>query len=608
MEPIEILKDLVHKRTYSKTKEDWSKETRTETINRCADMHAKKYPELEEIVRTAFNEVHAGRAVPSMRSLQFGGEPIEKANARAYNCSFAAITSWNDFADLFYLLMCGTGAGYSVQKHHVEQLPPIEYDKGLGNIFIVPDDKEGWCDALKTILNNPATELDVHLVRRKGEPLSSGGTASGPEALLRTAAEIKAILRRANRRKLRPIEAHDIMCHIANGVVVGGVRRAALISLFDCDDQEMLTCKQGMWWEYAPQRARANNSAVILRDEHTADHIKRVMKAMFDSGAGEPGIFLTNDLNMGCNPCAEISLKDGQLCNLTEVNVAACNSKEEFIKAITAATVIGTLQASYTDFKYIQPKWKANCEEEALLGVSLTGQAQKWPELEHWLKEVDVRSLVTSVNKELAEKLGIKPSARITTTKPSGSTSAWLGTTSGIHAAHSEYYIRRVRIDAGDPIIMYVTGSAFIELDIFNPENVVISIPIASPDAITRKEESAIDLMNRAKFIHDNWIKPGHVSGPNTHNVSLTVSYLPEEKEEILEWLVEHKDSWTGISFLPYDGGTYRQAPFEEISEDCYRLLARAFDIESLGNGNYRGIVDERLGESACAGGACEIK
>lgn len=607
MQPIEILKALVHKRTYAKTKEDGSKETRAETIQRCADMHIRKYPHLQALITESFNEVQAGRVVPSMRSLQFGGDPIERANARAYNCSAAALTSWHDFADLFYLLMCGTGAGFSVQKHHIEQLPPIDYEQGVGDIFVVPDDKEGWCDALKAVLFKPSTELDVHLVRRKGEPLSSGGTASGPEALLRTIAEIKAILRRANGRKLRPIEAHDIMCHIANGVVVGGVRRAALISLFDCADKEMLACKQGMWWEHSPQRARSNNSAVVLRDEHAADKIRHIMEYMYDSGSGEPGIILTNDINYLCNPCAEISLKNGQLCNLTEVNVAACNNKEEFLKAVEAATVIGTLQAGYTDFKYIQDKWKANCEEEALLGVSLTGQAQKWKELEHWLKD-DIGELVKEVNAQVAETIGINPSARITTTKPSGSTSAWLGTTSGIHAAHSEYYIRRVRVDVSDPIVSLIKDSSFVEEDLFNKENLVISIPIASPDAITRNEESALDLMNRALFIHKNWIKPGHSVGPNTHNVSLTVSYEPEEKEEIVEWLITHQEHWTGISFLPYDGGTYRQAPFEEISEDAHNLLTKAFDIATLEGANYKGVVDERLGELACQGNSCEIK
>lgn len=924
MNPIETLKQLVHQRTYAPTLPSGQKESRAKTIDRCANMHIQKFPEIESVIKEAFTEVHAGRVVPSMRSLQFGGDAIHRANARIYNCAFANLTKWEDFADLFYLLMCGTGTGYSVQKRHVEQLPVIDYEKGIGDIFVVEDNKEGWADTLLTILKHPATEIDVHKVRRKGVPLSTGGTASGPEALLKTIAEIKAILRRANGRKIRPLEAHDIMCHVANGVVVGGVRRAALISLFDCDDKEMLAAKHGMWWDYAPQRARANNSALIFRDENVEKNIRNVMQHMYGSGAGEPGIALTNNLDMGCNPCqpewaelvtptgikklkdinigdevwsgkqwtkvvnkwstgikdvykyttsngrfygtenhkvfecgervqvkdakaidgcqapyrkfnewnpqdvmdglvfgdgtvhkasnnkilllignkdtdyftsevghlitkhrpgitsnaheilttitakelpytyeriipdryyyatfekkagflrglfsangcvtaervqfktsskkqaeqiqdmlssmgmksslvvnkpatikhhngiytsrknyniilynsskqfmdtigflqkykmekyvkninekyvhskvkdveyvsteevfditveadehsywtsgllvsncAEIALNDGQLCNLTEVNVAECDDVEQFLNSIKQATVIGTLQASYTDFTYLQPKWKETCEREALLGVSLTGQAQKWKELETWLKDARVKEVVQSTNQKIAKAIGIQPSARITTTKPSGTTSAWLGTTSGIHAAHSKYYIRRVRVDVNDPIAKLVKDCAFVEPDIFNPENLVISIPVASPDAITRSEESAIDLMNRAKYIHSHWISAGHIYGDNTHNVSLTVSYHPEEKEEIVNWLVENNKSWMGISFLPYDGGTYRQAPFEEISEDAYNLLVKAFDIPELDNANYINIIDERIGELACAGGACEYK
>jgi ribonucleoside-diphosphate reductase alpha chain len=610
MKPIEVLQQIVHQRTYAKTKADGRKESREETISRCEEMHTTKFPELKDKISKAFAEVKAGRCVPSMRTLQFGGEAVSRSHARAYNCSFAALTSWDDFADLFYLLCCGTGAGYSVQRHHIEQLPAIDYDNGLGSIFVVPDSKEGWANAITTVLNNPSTELDVHLVRRKGEPLSSGGTASGPEALLKTIAEVKAILRRANGRKLRPIEAHDVMCHVADGVVVGGVRRAALISLFDADDKEMLTCKHGMWWDSNPQRARSNNSAVLLRDDPKFNSkLDTVLTMMFDSNCGEPGISLSNNRDMGANPCHEISLRDGQLCNLTEINVAACNTEDEFYTAVEAAVTIGTLQASYTDFNYIQDKWKKNCEEEALLGVSLTGQAQNWNNLTTWLSNKErLHKATVGLNLNLSAEIGINPAARIMTTKPSGSTSAWLGTTSGIHAAHSEYYIRRVRVDKSDPIAKKLENSKFVEVDLFNPENLVVSFPVAAPDAIIRDKETAVDLMERAKHIHTNWIRPGHISGDNTHNVSLTVSYKKEEEEEVKQWMSDNSDTWAGISLLPYDGGTYSQSPFEEISADVYRMLEGLFDIEDLSDVDYTNTVDERLGELACAGGSCEIK
>ena len=606
--PVEILKQLVHQRTYAQTKPDGTKESREETLARCEGMHITKFPEHKELIQRAFKQVYAGRVVPSMRSFQFGGDAILRANARSYNCAFAALTKWQDYGDLFYLLMCGTGTGYSVQKHHVAQLPVIECDNGRGKVVIIPDTKEGWADALVTLLNNPSTEFDVHLIRRKGALLSSGGTASGPEALLKTISEVRSTLRRADGRKLRPIEAHDIMCHIADGVVVGGVRRAALIVLFGADEQEMLHCKSGQWWSDNPQRARANNSAVLVRDHpQFAPRLSEILDITIASGCGEPGISLTNNKDLGYNPCHEISLKDGQLCNLSEINVVNCNIVEEFKEAIWAATVIGTLQATYTDFEYIQPKWKKNCEEEALLGVSLTGQAQKWPELEQWLNEVDLDELVIKTNKATAALLNINPAARITTTKPSGSTSAWLGTTSGIHAAHSKYFLRRVRVDKSDPIVDLISASSFLEPDQFNPDNMIVTIPMAAPDAICREDETAVELMERAKTIYTKWVLKGHIHGDNTHNVSLTVSYKPEEVEEVKKWMMDNSDHWAGISLMPYDGGSYVQAPFEEVSEDIYRLLTKSFDIKDLSGADYSGTVDERLGEMSCAGGQCEI-
>lgn len=606
---VDFLKQLVQNRTYAEVTPAGVKESRTETINRCADMHVRKFPHLETEIRDAFRWVHAGKVVGSMRSFQFGGVGIERDNARIFNCAYAAITTWRDFSDLFYLLMCGTGTGYSVQRHHIATLPQVEYEKGVGEVFIVEDTKEGWCDSVLKVLQNPSTELDVHKVRRKGAPLSTGGTASGPEALLKSVSEIRAILRRADGRKLRPIECHDIMCHIADGVVVGGVRRAALIALFDANDNEMLTCKHGLWWETNPQRARANNSAVLLRDDAVFKQtLERVLGMTIASNCGEPGILLSNNKDLGTNPCCEISLKSRQLCNLSEVNVSACEDHADFLGAVEAATIIGTIQATYTDFKYIHDDWKVNVEDEALLGVSLTGQAEKWPELQEWLSDEHHTALTIRTNREWAAKLDINSSARINTVKPSGSTSAWLGTTSGIHAAHAKYFIRRVRVGTDDPIAKLLEGTAFSEPDKFNEANVVVSIPIATPDAITRQSETALELLERAKFVYQNWVRNGHVSGDNTHNVSLTVSYKPEETDEVVKWMVDNSDSWAGISLLPYDGGSYTQAPFEEISEDVYRVLVAAFDLPGLDSADYSGTQDGRIGELACSGPmGCEI-
>jgi len=618
--------EFVHNRTYAEIKSDGSKESRQESINRTRDMHVRKFPKLVSEITDAFTYVHRGMVVPSMRSLQFGGPAIEKVNERIYNCAFANLTSWDDFHDAFFLLMCGTGFGYSVKQRHVDQLPQIKVvGKHAGKLtYSIADKKEGWADSVRMLLANPNIEFDYTLVRPKGSLISSGGTASGPEALIKTHESIRIILIQAAGRQLSSIEAHDIMCHIADGVVVGGVRRAALICLFDADDEAMNKAKADEWWVENPQRGRANNSAVIYRHDsrksgdfsaYVDDEIESVMNFMLDSGSGEPGISLSNDPDMGFNPCHEIALKDGGLCNLTEVNVSACTTVVDIHQAMTAATFIGTLQASYTDFKVLQPKWKKNAEDEALLGVSLTGQADNWTMLRHALNEdqcgTGVDGLVQIVNANTANLIGINQAKRITTTKPSGSTSAWLGCSSGIHADHAPYYIRHIRMEANHKIVEAVAKSKypFVEVDLMDPDKMVIGFPVKAEDgAINKTTETAIELMERAKFIYNNWVLAGHREGNNTHNVSLTVEYEEQEKAEIIQWMKDNKDSYAGISFLPRSGGTYTQMPFQTINKETYDAMVaqikQAIDYTSI---DWTGTVDERMGEAACAGGACEI-
>ena len=616
----QILGDLVHYRTYAAVKEDGTKETREEVISRVEGMHKKRFPELADEIESVFYSVKSGKAVPSMRTMQFGGEAIERSHARSYNCAYSALTSWKDFADLFWLLMNGVGVGYSVQRHHVEQLPWIgqNFPSRDGDVFVVEDSREGWADGLVALLERPFTSFDTSLVRPKGALLSTGGTASGPESLLEMYGKVRIILLNAVGRKLTPLECFDIMCHVSDLVVVGGVRRAATIALFDADNQEMLTAKHGDWWVSNPQRARANISAVLERqDPDFEPKLRHILDMCFESHCGEPGISLTNDKDYGFNPCHEIALKDKQLCNLTEVNVAACENSTDFYEAVLAATKLGTLQAAYTDFTYLQPQWKKNCEEERLLGVSMTGQAQNWD-----LLTEDVLyngAMVANVaNKLLANRLGIAPAARVTTTKPSGNTSAWWGTSSGIHAAHSPYYLRRMRVDRKDAFGKYLiwvygeneaNSGSFIETDAESPENIIVTVPINMTGAIVREGESALELLERAKRIYSYWVLPGHRSGPNTHNVSLTVSYRPEETEEIADWMVENRNYWAGVSLLPYDGGRYVQAPFEEISEEEYReWVEKVPSAVDFSNINFGGIIDERLGELACTGGSCEVR
>jgi ribonucleoside-diphosphate reductase alpha chain len=550
-----------------------------------------------------------------MRTLQFAGMPIFRSNARAFNCSYAALTTWKDFSDLFWLMMNGVGTGYSVQQHHIDQLPVVA--EGNDGIVTLPDTKEGWADGLFYLLGNPKVKFDLSLIRPKGSPISSGGTASGPEPLAAAYEQIRGVLQNATGRRLRPVEAFDIMCYIADVVVVGGVRRAATICLFDASDKEMLTAKMGTWWDENPQRARANISAVVYRDGTERDVIEEVLDNTFHNETGEPGIFLTNDKDLGTNPCSEISLRDHGLCNLSEVNVAACETEEEFLAAVESAAILGTLQASYTYFSYIQESWRQNNEEEALLGISLTGQAQNWELLTAETLQKGARRAI-EVNEEWAEKLEINPAKRVTTTKPSGSTSAWWGTTSGIHAAHAPYYLRRVRVDRKDAFGKYLidtfgeepaNSGSFIESDEWAPENIIVSIPISMEGAILRNEESAVDLMNRAQHIYNNWIVPGHVKGENTHNVSLTVNYHPHEEDEIRDWMTTNVGSWAGISLLPYDGGSYSQAPFEAISQEQYEEWLTKIPMGvDFGSIDFSDSSDNRLGEVACAGpNGCEI-
>jgi len=611
----QILQDLVHYRTYAGTQHNGRKENRTQVIDRVKEMHQTRFPWYADQIEEAFIEVYKGRTVPSMRTMQFGGMPIFRSNARAYNCAFAALTNWKDFADMFWLLMNGVGTGYSVQAHHVEQLPAITGT--WGEVFVVPDSKEGWADGILHLLGNPFVEIQTHLIRRKGAPISSGGTASGPESLTEMYEKVRTVLISALGRKLTPIECFDIMSHIADVVVVGGVRRAATIALFDADDEAMLTSKHGDWWVDNPQRARANISAVLVRSDPDFEaKLRHILSMCFESNCGEPGVSLTNDREYGFNPCHEISLRDGQLCNLSEVNAAACSTSREFYHAVESAAAIGTLQAAYTDFNYLAPKWKENCEKDALIGVSITGQAAAWELLtDEVLHEASER--VVETNAKWAELLDINPAARCTTTKPSGSTSAWWGTTSGIHAAHSHWYLRRVRVDRKDAFGQYLIAAygegeaesgSFVESDAFAPENIIVTVPVCMEDAIYREHESAIELMERSKHVFDHWIKPGHRNGPNHHNVSLTVSYLPYERKEIIEWMVNNTDSWAGISLLPYDGGSYIQAPFEEISEfEFHQWVKKVPAVVDFGNIDFTDSVDERMGELACAGGACEI-
>jgi ribonucleoside-triphosphate reductase len=611
-----LLADIAILRTYSALKSNGKKETWQEVVDRYRQCLVDNTPGfLHDDVHAACKLVEAKVVLPSMRFLQFAGEGIKRENVRGYNCSFTPVDGIRAFSEIFYILMCGTGVGYSVQRHHIEQLPRVPAGVAEESC-VVQDSKEGWADSIARLIQNPDIRFDYSEVRPAGSLLSTGGTASGPESLIRAHGNVRRILRAATGRKLTSIEVHDIVCHIADVVVVGGVRRAALISLFDRDDQAMLTCKSGQWWQENPQRARANNSAVLPHGKVEYDEFSDILDRTYNSFSGEPGIFWTSDPenNMGTNPCCEIALNPRQFCNLTTINFAAINSAGDFLKAVAAATRLGTIQASFTNFGYLSEGWAKQTREEALLGVSLTGLAANAGLMQRFLA-TDVFSygarLAKDINHYVAVDLGINPAARVTTVKPEGTTSTCLDTTSGIHAAHAPYYLRRIRIDKGQELGQYLQAelpATFVEDDKFNPQNIVVSVPFAMPNAVTRADETATAFLQNVFAVRKQWIEPGHREGWNFHNVSCTVSYKEEERDLVKRLMWANRESYNGISLLPHDGGTYVQAPFEEISKEQYEKLAAEIPQVDLYDVTYgKQTKDERAQVLACVGDSCTL-
>ena len=592
------------------------RETWEELVTRNKEMHIKKYPKLKDQIESAYQFVYDKKVLPSMRSLQFGGKPIEISPNRIYNCAYLPIDDYRAFAEAMFLLLGGTGVGYSVQKHHVEALPEIRKpNTKRTRRYLIADSIEGWADAVKVLVKSyfeggTSYAFDFSDIRAKGARLvTSGGKAPGPQPLKECLIKLQGILdAKEDGDKLSSIEVHDMVCHVADAVLAGGIRRAALISLFSADDEEMIACKSGNWWEINPQRGRANNSAVLIRHKVTKEFFMDLWKRVELSNAGEPGIYLSNDKDWGTNPCCEIALRPFQFCNLCEVNASDIESQEDLMARVRAAAFIGTLQAGYTDFHYLRPVWKRTTEKDALIGVSMTGIGSGT------VLGYDMKSAAKAVKEEnarVAELIGINRSARTTTVKPAGTTSLTLGTSSGIHAWHNDYYVRRIRVGKNEAIYTYLAEyhPELVEDEYFRPhDTAVISIPQQAPEGAILRTESPFALLDRIKKVHLEWVKPGHRSGNNTHNVSATVSLKADEWEMAGEWMWENRDHYNGLSVLPYDGGTYTQAPFEDISKDQYEVM-----LQSLTNIDLTQVIElddntDLSGELACAGGACEIK
>ena len=659
---LEILSDLVHYMKYAKyDKEKQRRETYEETVTRNKEMHIEKFPDLAAEIESVYEKVYDKKVIPSMRSMQFSGMAVDVNPARMFNCSYLPISDISSFWETMFLLLSGCGVGYSVQRHHVELLPEIR--KPIkSRRYLIQDSIEGWADSIKVLMkayfNDRSLPLfDYRAIREKGAQLViSGGKAPGSEPLKACLNSLQSILDgKENGDKLTTLECHDILCIISDAVLAGGIRRSALISLFSINDESMLTCKslhraevddilgqvndsynvrvnvyredeyyeqKTVWipeldfnrlkndnvlqWYYLyPHRARSNNSMVVARPLITDDLFRERWEIIKNSGSGEPGLYFTNNVELGSNPCCEISLNPHQFCNLTSVNVSTISSQEDLEERSKAAAFLGTLQASYTDFHYLKSNWKKITEKEALLGVSLTGIAS----IDY--TKYDFKRAATSAveeNQRVSKKIGVNPAKRVTCIKPEGSGSLVLGTSSGIHAWHNNYYNRRIRVGKNEAIYQYLvnTNPDIVEDEVFG-NNAVITIPVKAPDGAVVRTESVNGFLDRIKYFTENWVQPGHNYGMNTHNVSATVSIKNEEWDDVADWVWENQESFNGLSFLPYDNGTYTQAPFEDITEGEYLQ-----GVENLKKIDLKEVLEiedntDLQGEMACSGGSCEI-
>ena len=613
-----ILSDLTVYMKYAKFLPEYNRrETWEELVTRNMNMHIKKYPELGGEIVEVYKYVYNKKVLPSMRSMQFGGKPIEISPNRIYNCAYLPIDHLDAFSEAMFLLLGGTGVGYSVQKHHVEQLPEIRKpNANRKRRFLIGDSIEGWADAIKVLFKSyfgdqlSTPEFDFSDIRAKGAQLvTSGGKAPGPQPLKDCLHKLKSMLEaKEDGEKLSPIEVHDMVCHIADAVLAGGIRRAALISLFSADDQEMISCKAGSWWEQNPQRGRANNSAALLRHKITKEFFMDLWKRVEASGAGEPGIYFTNDKDWGTNPCCEIALRPNQFCNLCEVNVSDIESQEDLNGRVKAAAFIGTLQAGYTDFHYLRDIWKRTTEKDALIGVSMTGIGSGVV-LGYNMKEA--AKIVKEENVRVAGLIGINKSARTTTVKPAGTTSLTLGTSSGIHAWHNDYYVRRIRVGKNEAIYKYLSENhpELVEDEYFRPhDTAVISVPQKAPEGSILRTESPFQLLERVKKITQEWVRPGHRTGSNTHNVSATISLKPEDWELAGEWMWNNREFYNGLSVLPYDNGSYTQAPFTDCTKEEFEKMFEKLHSIDLKNVVEMSDETDLSGEIACGALGCEIK
>ena len=591
------------------------RETWDEIVDRYQEMMINKYPKLEEAIVESAKFIRDKKVLPSMRAMQFAGLALEVNNARGYNCAYLPVDSLYSFSETIFLLLGGSGVGFSVQKHHVEQLPIIiKQETYKMRNYLIEDSIMGWADSIKMLMKfyyegGPKPKFDFRAIRHKGARLvTAGGKAPGPEPLKICISHIDAIMeRKENGQKLSPLEAHDIMCHIANSVLAGGIRRSAMISLFSHDDEEMITCKYGDWWETNEQRGRSNNSAVLERGQIGEEEFKSLWNRIEASGSGEPGIYWTNNKDWGTNPCCEIGLRPFQFCNLCEVNVSDVEDQEDLNNRVAVASFFGTLQAGFVDFHYLRPIWQKTTAKDALLGIGMTGIGSG--EVLKYNLEL-VANTAKTVNQDISAIIGTNEAARITCIKPSGTTSLVLGTASGIHAWHAPYYLRTMRFNKSEDLAMYleINHPELCEDDVLRPKDTLcVRIPVAAPEGSILRTESPLDTLERVKKFATEWILPGHINGDNTHNVSATIS-ITDEWEVVGQWMWTNRNVYNGLSVLPYFGGSYKQAPFEDITKEQYEekiISLQSVDLTKVTE------LDDSVdfgAIAACSGpGGCEI-
>ena len=629
-----LYQDFIHLSRYSRwLEEEGRRETWEETVqryfdfftNHIADECKYKVGKESKEIRDAIISLDV---MPSMRALMTAGEALQRDHTAGYNCAFVHINRVRAFDEILYVLMCGTGIGFSVERNLLNKLPTIaEEFEASDTTIVVQDSKLGWAKAYKELtsllIGGQVPQWDLSKIRPAGTRLKTfGGRASGPQPLEDLFNFTVETYKKASGRKLTSIECHDIVCKIAEVVVVGGVRRSALISLSSLTDERMRNAKTGQWWHENPQRALANNS-VAYKERPEIGTFMEEWLALYKSKSGERGMFNREaakntveklgdrrdpNYDFGTNPCSEIILRDREFCNLTEVVIRKEDTPETLKKKARLAAILGTWQSTLTNFRYLSSEWAKNCEEERLLGVSLTGimdNAYTRGDKGNLAKLLDeLKQIVVDTNKEYAKKLGISPSAATTCVKPSGTVSQLVDASSGIHARHADYYIRTVRADVKDPLCQFMISEGFpAEPDVMKPEHtMVFSFPMKSPKgAVCRDDLSAIEQLELWSLYQEHWCE---------HKPSVTITVKEHEWMTVGSWVWEHFDSISGISFLPYSDHSYRQAPYQDCSKEEYlelsKKLPKNIDWTKLGDFEQE---DNTSGTQtfACTGNSCEI-